>query len=655
MIIDELLTILGFDVKDVDKLDRYVNKVEHAVDELKNMATVATATFAAMLAGVTAINAETAKMANLADAVGMDYEIANTFSGIAKSLGLNSESVIDMFEEMNNKIGESKAIYADWLKGDKAEGKELKLVGGFEDALKGLDLSAVDKSFKGLSLEEKVKKIFSMDSSAQYELFVGAAAVAKDAQVAASSLDILMGGEANKISSQLRNELKRLGVSYEEYKKHKKDLNFLDKEAIESAKEYTRHVGDTTSMFASMGQQISALAGKYLTPIITKMNKWLIINKEIIKVNIDKYIAKAVEIMQRFWNIIKLTWMGIDKMANAMGGWDVVLPILAAIWAYMNPWKMAIVAVLLVFDDLIAYFKGGKSAIGNFINYFKTEFPLLASIIENIGEVFSSVFGLFGALYDVLIKPFFDMFNSDAESSSVGVMASFTDAFSAIGTIVKSALGIISTLFKALTALISGDWETLKILGDEFLGHVIDGFFGLVKFVSAGADIIKKSWTVALDWIMSKIEWVTKKIDSVTSAVSDIGDDISETAGDAWSSTKNFFGFGDDEEKSVSNNSTVNNNTIDRAKETITNVRESVNNNPILQGSINYAPTPAPVTINNNRTITPVHNHNSTYNMNVTGGTTAQETAYAVQEQIIDSKQIEMANITRVVPAYRDS
>jgi hypothetical protein len=650
MTIDELVVMLGFDVKDVDKLHKYTAHVSNAVNELKTMATVATGTFSAMLVGMTAVNAETAKMANLADAVGMDYDIANMFSGIAKSLGLDSESVVDMLEEMNNKVGESKAIYADWLKNGKGEGKELKLMSGFEDALKGLDLSAIDKSFKDLNLEQMAQKIFAMDSSAQYELFTSAAAVAKDAQTAASSLDILMGGEANKISSQLRNELERLGISYEAYKKQKQDLNFLDKEAIESAKEYSRAIDNTKSMFATIGQQVAAVGGKYLTPIIEKMNAWLTLNKEIIKVKIEKYIAIAVTAMKRLWNIINLIWVSIDKMANALGGWDVILPILAAIWAYMNPWKMAIVAVLLVFDDLIAYFKGGKSVIGDFITYFKTEFPLLASIIESMGEAFSSVFGLFGALYSALIKPIIDAFTSDAESGSSGIMASFTDAFSAIGTIVKSAWGIISTLFKALTALIGGDWETLKILGDEFLGHVLNGFSGLVKFVSAGADIIKKSWTAALDWIMSKIEWVTKKIAVVTNAVGNVGEDISEGAGDAWNSTKNFFGFGaDDSEKSVVSSDTINN-----TREFVYNLKESVVNSPILQGGMNYAPTPAPATINNNRTITPVHTHNSTYNMNVAGGTTAQETAYAVKEQIIDSKAIEMANITKVVPAYRD-
>ena len=40
--------------------------------------------------------------------------------------------------------------------------------------------------------------------------------------------------------------------------------------------------------------------------------------------------------------------------------------------------------------------------------------------------------------------------------------------------------------------------------------------------------------------------------------------------------------------------------------------------------------------------------------MNVVGGTTPKEVAYAVQEQIIDSKAIEMANVNRVVPAYKD-
>lgn len=646
MILDELITILGFDVKDMDKLDKYKRGISNAVNELKSMATVATATFGAMVAGVTAVNAETAKMANLADAVGMDYEIANTFSGIAKSIGLDGEHVVDMFEEMNNKIGESKALYQDWLKNGKNNGKEFKAVGGLEDFLKGVDLSVVDESFKNLKLPEIMAKLSTMDSSTQFILFQGAAAMAKDAQQAASSLDILMGGESNKILMAYRKELERLGMTAKEFVQYKNSLNFLDETSIKSAQEYTRAISDTKSMFGSIGQQISAVGGKYLTPIIEKMNKWLIANKEIIKLKIDKYIAMATNVMKHFWNIIKHVYTTVNTVADALGGWDVVLVILWAIMMYFNPWKALILGVLLVVDDLIAYFKGGKSVIGNFINYFKTEFPLLSSIIESMGEVWSSVFGLFRAIYNEWIKPIFDMFSSDSKASSNSILSNFEGSFDSIGVVVKSFYEVISSIFKILTDMIKGDWDGVgKHLGELF-EWMITGFDGVVGFFTNGAKSFRSIWSSAIDWIMSKIEWVTNKIDSVKKIAGNVVDNVANVGGavadgakGAWGSVVNFFGG---EEK------------VSKSKEVVHNVKESVTSNSLLHKSINYAPTPAPAPINNYKTIAPVHHHNSTYNMNVVGGTTPREVAYAVQEQIIDSKAIEMANVNRVVPSYRD-
>ena len=672
MIIDELITIFGFDVKDQEKLHQYTKNISSAVDELKTMATVATATFGAMLTGITAVNSETAKMANLADAVGMDYEIANTFNGIAKSIGLDGEHVVDMFEEMNNKVGESKAIYADWLKNDKGSGKELKLVSGLEDFLKGVDLSVMDEAFKGLNLEEKIKKLSTMSNSEQYKLYVGAAAMAKDAQVAASSLDILMGGEANKILMAYRKELERLGMTAKEYEKYKDSMNFLDKEAIASAKEYSRTIGDTKGMFATIGQQISAVAGKYLTPIIQKMNKWLILNKKIIQVKINKYIAIAVNVMKRLWNIINLVWVGIDKMANALGGWDVVLPILGAIMAYFSPWKVAIMAVLLVFDDLIAYFKGGKSVIGNFINYFKTEFPLLSSIIESLGDAWSSVFGFFKAIYDTVVKPIFQAFTGDAKSASSGLLGDFQGAFSAIGVVAKSFLEIVSNIFKLLTALISGDFEAVKEYASAMFNWLKVGFDGVVNFLSAGANIFKKVWKGAIDWIMSKIEWVSKKIDSAKELVGDATDAVGDVASSAVDSVANFFGFGDDEKKTSNTKETIttlkekitNNTHIDRAKETINHLKESVTNNATVNNTkemvnaFSHAPIAmayAPVSpVSSVKNYNQTHKHNSSYNIQVTGVERPNEVAYAIKEQILDSKAIEKANVNRVVAPYGD-
>jgi len=173
--------------------------------------------------GIDRINQSTTQMANLADTVGLSFETVNALGSAVKGIGLDYEHVTDIMEELNNKIGESKVVYKEWLKEDKAKGKELKLVGGVDDAFKGLDFSLSDKSFKGLDYEETFKKFTKLKGDKQFELVIDTALKMKDEQKAASMVDILMGGEANKILSFLRKQ----GITYKEFIKQKKEMVFL--------------------------------------------------------------------------------------------------------------------------------------------------------------------------------------------------------------------------------------------------------------------------------------------------------------------------------------------------------------------------------------------------------------------------------------------
>jgi len=153
--------------KTVNKLNGTQLKIKQTVERREILKTELLGNFqkvASMLAlggvalGIDRINKSTVQMANLADTVGLSFNTVNALGGAVKGIGLNYEHITDIMEELNNKIGESKVKYADWLKEDKGKGKELKLVGSVDDAFKGLDFSLSDKSFQNLNYEEQFKK-----------------------------------------------------------------------------------------------------------------------------------------------------------------------------------------------------------------------------------------------------------------------------------------------------------------------------------------------------------------------------------------------------------------------------------------------------------------------------------------------------------------
>ena len=113
----------------------------------------------------------------------------------------------------------------------------------------------------------------------------------KDEQNAASMVDILMGGEANKILSFLRKS----GMSYKEFMANQKKLNFLNKEGLEGAKEYSKVSAKTSSIVGSMFKQIAGVGGSFLTPILKDFNSWLVLNKEIVQLNIKSFFTGLKE------------------------------------------------------------------------------------------------------------------------------------------------------------------------------------------------------------------------------------------------------------------------------------------------------------------------------------------------------------------------
>ena len=265
--------------------------------------------------GIDRINKSTVQMANLADTVGLSFNTVNALGGAVKGIGLNYEHITDIMEELNNKIGESKVKYADWLKEDKGKGKELKLVGSVDDAFKGLDFSLSDKSFKNLNYEEQFKKFSGLKGDKQFEIVIDTALKMKDQQKAASMVDILMGGEANKILSFLRKQ----GKSYSQFMEDKKKMIFLDEEGILGAKAYAKVSATSVSIVGSIFQQFSGIGGGFMSPLLNKFNKWLVVNKKIVKSNIKGFFTGVKSALGSVGNGIDYVYGRLKPLTNLLG------------------------------------------------------------------------------------------------------------------------------------------------------------------------------------------------------------------------------------------------------------------------------------------------------------------------------------------------
>ena len=323
------------------------------------------ASLGAVAIGMGAVNQKTAEMSNLAQTVGLSYNTVNGLGGAIKGIGLDYQNVIDIKEELDNKVGESKSIYDAYLKGDKS--KPLKLVGGLEDAFKGLDFSLSDKNFKGLNTEKTFKKFMKLDGDNQFRLVMDTALKMKDTQKAQSMVDILMGAEANKILGYLRKQ----GMTYDELLAKREKMNFMTKESLESAKLYSRTMGENKAIIGSIINQFSAVGGAFMTPYIQRANDWLILNKELIQQNITGF---------------------FDGVGTAIGNVNTVL---GKIHGYLEP----LIGLFGDTSDVLEKTSSSGETAGATLVYLATGLIGLkvATKVGSLGlKVLSKSFGLFG-------------------------------------------------------------------------------------------------------------------------------------------------------------------------------------------------------------------------------------------------------------------
>lgn len=185
-----------------------------------------------------ALNSKTAEKAGMARNYGVGIETYNAWDSMAKQMGMNGENIGDLAEELKNKVGEYKAL-----------GKMSSL----EDAFSMMGFGS--KSFKGLNNEQQMSKIFERALKMQ------------DEQKAASAVDMLMGGEANKILTYMR----ATGKSYQQLMEEQKRYNVVTQQGADGALKGNIAFSNLQTVLTSGAEEIAGALGDELAPEVTKV------------------------------------------------------------------------------------------------------------------------------------------------------------------------------------------------------------------------------------------------------------------------------------------------------------------------------------------------------------------------------------------------
>ena len=248
---------------------------------------------AGAITALTMANRKTAELAALAGSVGIDPGSLSAWGSLVGEAGFNTEHVVDLVEEMNNKFGE----------------------------LAGLgEMTAAEESMQILGLE--FEKIRALSPEQQFMEIARAAQNMEDSQQAVSAVDMLMGGEANKIIGHLRKR----GESVDELLAQYKRLSVVTDEGREGAGKFNIAFNKLLTSGGSALREVAGIVGTELSPVI---ERWATDLSAFFRDNrgaVVEFIASTEDFFRNLPGYLAATGKTIGKIVSAMdtvAGWIV--------------------------------------------------------------------------------------------------------------------------------------------------------------------------------------------------------------------------------------------------------------------------------------------------------------------------------------------
>lgn len=478
--VEELVAFLGWEV-DSKELDGFGKQVADVAKTVAKIGVAVSGAISATAAFVTLTNRATTENKALADAVGVSVSEIEALAGVLRPAGFQYENVIDLVEEMNNKIGESTGLNE--------------------------PISAVADATKILGLEfSKLKQLKPED---QFYAVIDAAMQLEDQQKAVSAVDMMMGGEANKILGYLRSQNSELAELLDNQLK----LNFLSDEGRQGALDFTNTLNNTRTAVFSMGQELAGLAGSGLSEVLGGINEWIKNNRELIKSEISKWADRITRAIQWLWKWMKELIVGIDKAVTSLGGFENVVKLIGIALGSMIAARTLIMIAKLASEMRKAGIAAGLMNAGIALTPLLIAgiIALLALIGEDLYQFFTGGESLFGELGDKIaefahmnVRPFIasllGMTPEELDLAMVKVVSSVTNFFTkTIPDIWQKGVGITEDI-------ITWSVENIGAILENVYNSYLDVFTRVKDFVTGIARTMYNTIVENFDKAIAKVK-----------------------------------------------------------------------------------------------------------------------------------------------------
>ena len=254
-------------------------------------------------------------------------------------------------------------------------------------------------------------------------------------------------------------------------------LGIVTTEQAEAAAKLQDSLAIAKFGMSALRQQVAIGLAPAMTDITNRFVGFLEANHELIEGGL-KYLGEIIisvmGFIERMAPIVLVAAAAFGIATLATGGFATVMGIVLSPVVLITA---AIIALLLIVDDLITAFQGGQSVIGDFFMEFLgiDIVPIMHGVYDAFMEMVDGVISLISKLWDFwkqFTTAIVQLFTGDWEGALANLLGAFNtlgsaikDIFSGVFSFLGNALSQIFSMLKNAAMSVLPDWA-LKLIGE---------------------------------------------------------------------------------------------------------------------------------------------------------------------------------------------
>lgn len=435
MVVRELLSVLKFET-DEAKVQSFEKSITNLTKGLALLVTGATAAATAAFGLATSTARQSEEIARGAKLAGTGVEEFQKLAYASESFGIEQDKLADILKDVNDKMGD----YAQTGGGAMADFFEFI----------GPQVGVTAEQFKNLSGADALQLYVSSLEKAnlsQADMTFYMEAIASDSTLLLPLLE--KNGEAYKT---LADEAEAYGA-------------VLSEDNIKANKAFSQQLRSLNKMFQAVIMSVGNKLIPVFSDLVSKVKDFIARNRELIQTNISGFFDGAIWIVKQFISVISTLFGWVNRVAQALGGWEntlkivgialgVIMALKFASWIMLavtamkalnlamllNPAGLIAaavvalgVAIALLIEDIYNWVQGNESVVGDLI---ATWFEFINKIKGYLSEGVEYIKGKLNDIYTF-----------------------FTDTFTRIRDFIAN---IFSGIWNGITDGISGAFDKIK-------------------------------------------------------------------------------------------------------------------------------------------------------------------------------------------------